>query len=161
MKAPINSRKHIVQHTITQVTTNTVTTLVDVNSLAMQDVNAPNEIVEGSMVKAIFVEYWLIGTFNIGSYVLTVEKAVGGIAAPTIAQMTTIDSYPNKKNIFFTSQGLISEDNQNPVPVLRQWIKIPKGKQRFGLQDKLRINIAAISGEDVQFCGLTLYKSYS
>ncbi len=160
MRAPIVSRKHIVQHTVTQVGTGTVTTVSEINAVAMQDVNIAQEVVEGSVVKAIFIELWLIGTFNEGSFVLCVEKAVGAIAVPSFTNMTTLDAYPNKKNVLFISQGLIGEDNTNPTPVLRQWIKIPKGKQRFGLNDKLRINIAAIGSEDVQFCGVSIYKSY-
>ncbi len=160
MKAPIVSRKHIVQHTITQVTTGTVTTLRECHGLAVQNVDAPNEVVEGSLLKAVFVELWIIGTFNLGSYIVIVEKSPAGNPDPTFTEMSTLDAYENKKNILFTSQGLIAEDNQNPTPVLRQWIKIPKGKQRFGLQDKLKINIASLSAEDVQFCGMTIYKSY-
>ena len=160
MKAPIVSRKHIVQHTITQVPTLTVDTKSEINAVAVQDVNLAQEVVEGSIIKAVFIERWLLGTFNEGSFVLIVEKSVGGQGVPLITDMTTLDAYPNKKNILFTSQGLLSEDNANPIPVLRQWIKIPRGKQRFGLDDKLRVCIASIGGESVQYCGLTIYKSY-
>ncbi len=160
MKAPIVSRKHIVQHTVTQVVTGTVNTANEVSAVAVQDVNTAQEVVEGSVVKAIFIELWFLGTFSEGSFVMMVEKATGGQIGPTIANMTTLDAYPNKKNILFTSQGLLPEDNANPIPVMRQWLKIPKGKQRFGLLDKLRVNIAAIGPEDVQFCGVTIYKSY-
>ncbi len=160
MKPPIVSRKHIVQHTITQVTTATVTSLEEVRGVHVQDVNLAQEVIEGSVIKAVYIELWLLGTFNEGSYVLCVEKSESGNPNPTFTEMTTLDSYENKKNILFTSQGLIGEDNTNPTPVLRQWLKIPKGKQRFGYQDKFKINIAAIGPEDVQFCGLTIFKSY-
>ncbi len=160
MKPPIVSRKHIVQHTITQITTATVASLEECRGVHVQDVNIAQEVIEGSVIKAVYIELWLLGTFNEGSYVLCVEKSESGNPNPTFTEMTTLDSYENKKNILFTSQGLIGEDNTNPTPVLRQWIKIPKGKQRFGYQDKLKINIAAIGPEDVQFCGLTIFKSY-
>ncbi len=161
MLAPISSRKHIVQHTVTQVPTLTVDTAVDVSSVAIQDQNAANEVAEGSVVKAVFVERWLTGTFALGSFVLMAEKSGQDNQPPTITEMTTLDAYANKKNILFTSQGLIPEDNANPIPVMRQWVKIPKGKQRFGKADRFRINIAAIGGESVQFCGLTIFKSYT
>ncbi len=161
MRAPIVSRKHIVQQTITQVVTATVHTIESVRATSVQTVDDPAEVIEGSVVKAIFVEIWLIGTFNLGSFVVMVEKAPAAVGDPTITEMTTLDAYDNKKNILFTSQGLIAEDNQNPMPVLRQWIKIPKGKQRFGLRDKIKINLASLSGEDLQFCGFQIYKSYS
>ncbi len=161
MKTPINSVKHILQHTVTQVTTATVTTLVEAVGEHIQDVSTVQEVVEGSVIKAVYIELWFMGTFNEGSYVMCVEKSESGNPAPTFTEMTTLNSYENKKNVLFISQGLISEDNANPTPVMRQWVKIPKGKQRFGLKDKFRINIAAIGSEDVQFCGLTIYKSYT
>ncbi len=161
MRPPINSVKHYIQHTVTQVTTATVTTLRDVHAVPIQSVDTPSEVAEGSVVKAVYIELWLAGTFNIGSFVLIVEKSPAGNPDPSFTEMTTLNSYENKKNILYTTQGLIPEDNQNPIPVLRQWIKIPKGKQRFGNQDKLKINIAAIGAEDVQFCGFTLYKAYT
>ncbi len=161
MRPVISSRKHIVQHTITQVPTGTVTTLADIKGEHVQDVNSASEVVEGSVVKAVFLEYWIIGTFGLGSFLCIVEKSEAGNPNPIFTEMTTLDNYENKKNILFTSQGLMAEDNQNPTPVLRQWIKIPKGKQRFGLDDKFRINFASLGAEDLQFCGFTLYKSYT
>lgn len=162
MRAPIVSRKHIFQHTQTNITSGAVSTQEEARAVATQDVNAPNEVIEGSVVKAIFIEYWLIGATNEGSFVLIVEKALGLQANPTITNMTTLDAYPNKKNVLFISQGLISSDaGGNPTPVLRQWIKIPKGKQRMGLGDRIRVSIAAIGAEDVTFCGFVVYKSYS
>ncbi len=162
MRSPINSRKHYVQHTTFQVVTGTVTSFVEITALNQSVVDAPNEVAEGATIKAIFIEMWLLGTFNEGSFVLMLEKSSQNANAPTLSEMTTLDAYDNKKNILFVSQGLIAEDsNSNPTPVLRQWIKIPKGKQRFGLNDKFRINIAAIGAEDVQGCGFSTYKDYT
>ncbi len=161
MRAPINSVKHILQHTTTQVTTGTVTTLVEAVGEHIQDVSNVQEVVEGSLIKAIYVEYWILGTFSEGSYVMCIEKSEFGNPSPIFTEMSTLNSYENKKNVLFISQGLIGEDNANPTPVLRQWVKIPKGKQRFGLKDKLRINFAFLGSDDIQFCGFTLYKSYT
>ncbi len=162
MKAPIVSRKHIVQHTQTNVTSGSVATQIECTSVHMQDVNANNEVVEGSVVKAIFLEYWIIGSTNEGSFNLIVEKAQGLQANPSFTNMTTLDAYANKKNVLFISQGLVSTDGGgNPTPVLRQWIKIPKGKQRMGFGDKIRVTIAAIGAETLTFCGFVVYKDYS
>ncbi len=141
--------------------TGTVTSLTPLIGTAVQSVNAAFEVIEGNVVKAVYLEYWVIGTFSLGSFVVTVEKSPAGAGPPTFTELALLDSYQNKKNILYTTQGLMAEDNQNPTPVLRQWIKIPKGKQRFGLEDRLRINFASLTGEDLQFCGFTLYKSYS
>ncbi len=161
MKAPIVSRKHIVQQTLTQVLTGTVNTIEPVRAAAVQDVNVAAEVIEGSVVKAIFIELWFIGQVILGSFVMMVEKAPAAVSDPTFTEMGLLDAYDNKKNILFTSQGLMGRDDANPTPVLRQWIKIPKGKQRFGLKDKIKINIASLTGEDLQFCGFQIYKSYS
>ncbi len=161
MRAPIVSRKHYVQNTITQVPTGTVTTLSQIKGEHVQDVNSASEVQEGSVVKAVYLEYWVIGTFGLGSFLVMVEKSNAGNANPIFTEMTTLDNYENKKNILYTTQGLMAEDNQNPTPILRQWIKIPKGKQRFGLDDKLRVNFASLGAEDLQFCGFTTYKSYT
>ncbi len=160
MRAPIVSRKHIIQHTITQVPTGTVANLIEARGEHVQDVNANFEVIEGSVIKAVYLEFWVIGTFNLGSFVVMVEKSSADNPSPSFTEMSLLDSYSNKKNILYTTQGLMAEDNQNPTPVLRQWLKIPKGKQRFGLDDRLRVNLASLSGEDLQFCGFTLYKSY-
>ncbi len=161
MKAPIVSRKHIVQHTEFTTASAAVTTNQDIHAVAIQDVNTASEVREGSVIKAVYIEIWLLASSTSEtSFVLIVEKAVLGASGPSFTNMTTLDAYVNKKNILYTTEGLIADNNGNPTPVLRQWIKIPKGKQRFGLGDKLNISIAAIGSQVVKGCGLTIYKSY-
>ncbi len=116
------------------------------------------------MLKAIFVEIWLISAANTvpsATFVLMCEKAESAAPAPTFTNMTTLDSYANKKNVFYTTQGLVAIANSNPSPLIRTWIKVPKSKGRFGLDDRFRVNIAAIGGQNLVGCGLTIYKSYS
>lgn len=166
MRAPISSIKHIIQHTQFIVTSLAVTTNLEVNAVNTAGVSAPNTVVEGSVIKAVYIELWLLSDeTEVSSYVLTVEKAIGAQGDPTFTQMTTLDAYVNKKNVLYSSQGLLAggsgSSTGNPTPVLRQWIKIPKGKQRFGLFDRLKVNIAAIGAADIEGCGLTIYKSYN
>ncbi len=163
MKAPIVSRKHYVQHTEFTIASASVTTNSEVIAVATVDVNAANEVVEGSVIKAIYVELWLLGKGGAAgsSFVCIIEKANNGISNPSFSAMTTLDAYVNKKNILFTSQGLLGADDTNPTPIYRGWIMIPKGKQRFGFGDNFRIQIATLGAEDVLGCGMTTYKSYS
>ncbi len=162
MKAPIVSRKHVIQHTQFTVASLAVVTHVEVASESIQDVNANFEVVEGSVIKAIFVELWLLGAAATQStFVMIAEKSQAGQAAPTFTQLSTLDSYSNKKNVLFTSQGVLGGSGANPTPVLRQWIKIPKSKQRFGLDDRFRVVITSVGGNDIIGCGLTIYKSYT
>jgi len=80
----------------------------------------------------------------------------------THAQSQILHDYPNKKNLFKTSQGLLGDANSNAVPIFREWIAIPKGKQRIGLGDTLVFNLAALGemDQDVEVCGLVIYKEY-
>ncbi len=161
MKAPIKSTKHVVQHTQTTVATAAVVSFVDVNARVLLSVNSADDVIEGSVVKAVYVELWLLSsTLNNGSLVIIFEKAAGGQPSITFTQMTTLNNYPNKKNVLYTTQGLVGENTSNPVPFFRGWIKIPKGKQRFGLNDQFRISIANIGADSILACGLTIYKSY-
>ncbi len=163
MRPVIVSRKHYVQFTEFNTPSLTVTTQEWVDSVAVQDKNTPKEVEEGSIVKAIFVELWLVtdsGSVS-GSFVVTVEKFEQNVGPPSLSEMTTLDSYDNKKNVLFVSQGILgNESTGNPTPVLRQWIKIPKGKQRMGLRDGVRINIAAIGAPNLTGCSFAVYKEY-
>ncbi len=162
MKSPINSRKHVVQHTQYAIASGATLAFSDCIGNAVQDVNNANEVIEGAVVKAIFVEHWILaGASSAGSFVAIVEKAPSGVGQPSFTNMTTLDAYPNKKNILLTTQGLVGTQDTNPIPIFRQWIKIPKGKQRIGLDDKIRIIIAAIGTEALAGCGLSVFKSYN
>ncbi len=162
MKAPIVSRKHLVQHTQFTTASAAVTVNIDAVGQAVQNVNVASEVIEGSVIKAVYVEIWLMSAdTTAATFVMMCEKAPSGAVAPNFTNMTTLDAYDNKKNILFTSQGLTSDVDGNPTPVVRQWIKIPKGKQRFGLEDRFRVNIAAIGSSALLGCGLTIYKSYT
>jgi len=164
MKSPINSRKHIVQDTQTVVTSATVNTQVLVRGKQLQFVDSAFEVVEGAVVKAVYLERWIGSNTGIepaGSVVMILEKAPAGVANPTFTEMTTLDAYANKKNILYTTQGIVASNTGNPIPFARQWFKIPKGKQRMGLEDEIRVTIAAIGTEDLSFCGMAVYKSYN
>ncbi len=162
MKAPIVSRKHIVNHSQFTVASATVLAQTVITSVAVGNVSSAIEVIEGNMVKAVYLERWLLGDdVTQSTFILIVEKVMANQAAPSFTNMTTLDAYPNKKNILYTTQGVVGSNVTNPIPVIRQWIKIPKGKQRFGLNDKLRVVVAAIGANDLVGCGLSIYKSYS
>ncbi len=162
MLAPVVSRKHVIQHAQFTVSSAASTTFIEVSAVAIQNVDTNFEVVEGSVIKAVYIELWLLGSGSTqSSYTCIVEKSQSGQAIPTFSQMTTLDAYSNKKNVLFSSQGLIGGSAANPTPVLRQWIKVPKSKQRFGLDDRYRISIASLGAQDLQGCGLVIYKSYT
>ncbi len=122
----------------------------------------PQFINEAATVKACYVELWLSqdSASVIGSYTVILYKDPGGTNAVTTAQMAALHDYPNKKNILFTAQGLLTPNDGGQVPVLRQWYKIPRGKQRFGLGDRLILAVRNnnVSDIDVNTCGVAIYK---
>ncbi len=140
-----------------------VTTLV-VAAVDVEDkiANAA-QIITGEIVKAIYCEYWLLGaeaSNASSSFQLAISKLPGGEGTPSFAEVNALSFWTNKKNVLFFSQGLLGGDLTNPVPIIRQWIKIPKGKQRFGLNDRMAVTITGLSGAII-FCGMTVFKSYS
>ncbi len=162
MKAPIHSQKHYVQFGINQITTATRENIVLISAQESTVANLANEVAEGSIVKAVYIELWLQNQGNLGESIVTVSKEQQGSAGPTFSEQAALFSYVNKKNILFTHQGLTSNDGvSGPTWVLRNWIKIPKGKQRMGLGDRLNLNISNVSSGDLNRCGFCIFKEYS
>ncbi len=161
VKAMIHSEKRIVQITLGNITGGAVGGLELV--IAKQDptASAPQDVEIGTTVKAIYLELWLLGTGqqpNTSSVI--VEKIQNSAGTAAVADMQNLNGYANKRNILEMHQGLIGDANTNPTPFYRNWIKIPKGKQRFALGDSLSFIIHAIT-EDIQFCGVAIFKAYN
>ncbi len=164
MLAPINSVKHYVHRAVTSVVTATVLNDSIVDAVVASAVSTPNEVLEGSVVKAVFVELWINAIASVGgitAFNISLEKVPAGVAKMTNAQSLNLMVYPNKKNILYTTQGELSSLSiAQAVPILRQWFAIPKGKQRFGLADELILNVSVISTNDLSVCGFYTYKEY-
>jgi len=164
MLAPINSNKHYVHQTNTVVGTGLVLNLTAVDAVVAPATSNSFDVEEGSVVKAIHLEYWINGNHSsadVTQFGIAVLKVPGGSVSPTFTNMNNLGAYENKKNILFTSQGIIAAqvgDSQS-VPILRDWILIPKGKQRMGLGDRI-ITVLACSGQPLRVCGLATYKEY-
>ncbi len=162
MRPVISSEKHIVQQSLDTTASGVVETEILIVTAKAQSVGVSNEVRIGSSVKAIFIEKWLAGTEAAGTkstYVLIVEKQPANATDPTAGNMAALDSYANKKNILFTSMGVINDSASTGTPVLRQWIKIPKGKQRFGTGDTLKLSVFAQSSAQLR-CGVSIFKEY-
>ncbi len=162
MRAPIHSTKHYIQMTLTSVTTGTENEEVLVDSVEVVDKNVNQEVEEGAIVKAIYIELWAIGSTADQFFTIILHKLMSGLAFATFANITDLGGYANKKNILYTTQGLSSNDGiSSPVPLIRQWFKVPKGKQRFGLGDRLCLQVASRGDATVKYCGFATYKEYT
>ncbi len=163
MQAPINTVKHYVGQPKFDIAVGTSTTL-EIADVVAAPVNTTREKVsEGSLIKAIHFEYWLIANTSAGSntqFVMTIEKAPSGVSDPTFADMLNLGGYKNKKNILYTTQGVtVSDISAQAIPVIRDWLKIPKGKQRFGQGDRMLVTFATVE-QILTVCGISTFKEY-
>ncbi len=164
MRPIVQSKKHIVQ--ISQGTTSQAAVSDFPIAVAAEGPSTtPAGIVEGATVKACYVEMWVSqdSATIVGSYTLILYKNPSGLTLIGAGGMAALHDYDNKKNILFTAQGLLTPNDGGQVPIIRGWYKIPKGKQRMGLGDSIRIalrnnNLTAL---DINHCGVVLYKEYT
>ncbi len=161
--SPINSIKHFVPFTTASTASGAIrnTTLVDtVAKGAARALVA--DVEEGAKVFGTYLEYWVNGDGAAGTntqFTLVVVLLKSGAAAPTAANMANLHAYTNKKNILYTTQGVITSVDNQSVPLIRNRISIPKGKQRFGLGDSLNVVLFA-SGAAIQSCGIAVWKEF-
>ncbi len=164
MVAPINSNKHYVHRTNLAVASAAVSKHTVVNAVVAPATGTAADVEEGSIVKTIHYEYWLSNIGNTDTntqFTILIEKIPSGQVSVTAAQMANLGAYPNKKNILWTSQGVLAAavDGQSSVPIIRNWLLIPKGKQRMGLGDEVSVSMLP-TGTAINWCGLSTYKEY-
>ncbi len=157
----IHSTKHYKQDSLFAVTGGTLVTKTIINAVDVAAKTSVNEVEEGASIKAVYLEYWITGDDAVqGTAIVTVEKLPAAASTMTAAQSALLQDYPNKKNVLHTFMGLMPPNTQYPSAVLKGWFKIPKGKQRFGLGDKLVVNFHGQS-DGLSACGFAIYKEYT
>jgi len=161
LRPVIQTRKHIVQIALASITGVGSTTIT--LSQAIEGAHATSiQVSEGSQVRAVYVELWLAqSAANIGSFTGILFKNPGGSNAPSDANMAALHDWDNKKNILYTTQGITPNNTTLPMNFAKGWLKIPKGKQRQGLDDKIQISLRNNTTDDLNFCGFALYKELS
>ena len=159
----ITYKKHIIQFVRATVAQAAIANNIVAKSVAVPDsATTASEVKEGSSISAVFVEMWITSDDNTqGAIVFTIEKKPSSHPVMTNAQAFGLNAYTNKNNILFTSQGLTPPNIQSGIPFYRNWIKIPKGKQRMALNDQIIINIAPDAVDGATFCGQAQYKEKS
>ncbi len=161
--APVNTVKHFVPLASAVIATGAINNHKIAEGVVAPAVALNSDVRQGAVIKAIYIEMWLASNEASGSesqFVLTVEKKRATEVDMTNANALNLQAYLNKKNVLYTSQGIInSNTGAGAVPIIRQWVAVPKGKQRFGLGDEFFVNIAAVGS--IQVCGMTIYKEYT
>ncbi len=162
MLAPLITIKHYVNIENAQVTSGSVRQIELVQSVGQTAVANASDVVEGSIVKTVYIELWVKSFAPAGTdtkFQLVVEKVPAGATPITFTQMNNLMTYPNKKNVFYVSQGVLGDLSTQSIPIVRQWFMIPKGKQRFGLDDEFIVSVSA-TAEILQTCGLAIFKEW-
>ncbi len=165
MVAPINSIKHYVHRTNSGVGTGAIQTNIVADAVVAPATANAFSVHEGAIIKAVFIEFWVVNTGSTGNdtqFIMIIEKSPGGNAVMTAAEATNLGAYDNKKNILYVTQGNLTAevDGGIAVPLFRNWIMIPKGKQRFGLGDRLFVHFEPV-GQTCNVCGIFTYKEYN
>jgi len=162
MQAPLITIKHMVNIENAQIASGASDSIELVQAVAQTAVANNTDVVEGSVVKTVFVEMWIKSFAAAGEdtkFQLVLEKISENSVPITFTEMNNLMTYPNKKNILYTSQGVIGDLTTQSIPIVRQWFMIPKGKQRFGLGDELVVTVSATAAV-IQRCGLSIYKEW-
>ncbi len=166
MVAPIHSVKHYVHRTNTVISSGNLAALVLVDAVAVSAAGANAfDVVEGSLVKAIHLDHWIINNAATGintQFQAILEKVPTGAPGVTAGEIVNLGSYDNKKNVLHSFQGNLSAgiDGANATPYMQGWFKIPKGKQRMGLGDRIILSMLT-TGQSCESCGLVVYKEYT
>ncbi len=156
MRPRVNTRKHYRQLSLGAVASGAITPLTLIEAVAAP--TASHEVLEGAIVSAIFIEMWLTSDdAAAGTGIVTLEKIMADAIAMSVTESAALFDYSNKKNVLHTQMGLLGPNVQVPLASVRGWFKIPKGKQRFGLGDRLVLNIHGQSN-GIAFCGFATYK---
>ncbi len=162
MLAPIVTIKHMINVENSSIADGARRSFELIQAVAQTAVANTGDVVEGSIVKAVYIELWFKGNATAGTedkFQLVIEKIPAGQTAITFTQMNSLMGYPNKKNIFHTSQGVTGDLTTQALPIFKGWLLIPKGKQRFGLGDELRFAVST-TGATANNCGLCIFKEY-
>ncbi len=161
VRPTITTTKHYVQFSLATILGGAVSVLEMSNAVNVVNKNQVFEVEEGSLVKAVYVEIWARAGDTVGaSGQMVIFKQPGGQPNPTTANMAALGDWSNKKNIFYTTMGLFNDQDADAIALFKGWIKIPKGKQRQGLEDSLKIAIFTPT-IDLHICGFCLYKEYT
>ncbi len=157
----IHSEKHYVQVSIQTAVGGTPKNNSLVVAVPVSDKDLVFEVEEGSIIKAVYIEMWIrAGSTTGSSGQFIIYKKGSDTTDPSAADMAALGDWDNKKNILYTTMGLVNDQDADAMIAYRGWLRIPKGKQRFGLGDSLKTAYFTPT-VDVQMCGFATYKEYT
>ncbi len=159
VRPSINSVKHYVQVSLATVLAGANSAINVALAVDAPTADSASEVRVGASIKAVYVEMWVrAGDTAHGSTLLTFGKATGG-QTMSFAEQIDLHNYTAKNNILYHTQGTTNDQDADAIPFIRMWIKIPKGKQRMALGDRLFLSISAQALDNI-ICGFMTYKEY-
>jgi len=162
VRAMVYSVKHYVSVTVTPVSSASTVVFTVADAVDRTLANIANEVSQGSSIKAVWMEMWIKADITAQFFTAVFGKLPAGVGNYTQAELVDLYTSDKKKNILYTTQGLTSEDSvSGPINIYKGWIKIPKGKQRMGLGDRLQFALSSRATGIVTFCGMFIYKEYT
>ncbi len=157
LRPRVDTVKHYVQTVATAVASSATLPIVLVQAVARGASRANTFTVEeGSTVTAIYLEYWISGVTLDKTATWFIVKRPSALVTPTFSETQNLQAYTNKRNILNAGQGL-APSSGNVLPIYKQWIKIPRGKQRMALGDIIQLQVSGV-GTTVTVCGFSTYK---
>ncbi len=157
----VHSTKHYVQPGLRSIVAGVTEGHVIAEAMAINAVTDADEVAEGTSIKAIYVESWIRASgASPGAYIVAIAKVPGTGTTFGTTQMAALFDAENKKNILFTSQALVNDNDADAIAIVRGWLKVPKSKQRMGLGDRWVMTTNAV-GVDMTICGFETYKEYT
>ncbi len=157
----VTSEKHFIQTSLNVVAAGAMQTQSFAIGVAAVDKNLNTEVAQGSIIKAIYLEYWVSSDDAAqGTFIWVIEKIQKSDASVTVGEIAGLNAYDNKRNVLQSGMGLMGNNVQFPSNLVKGWIKIPKGKQRFALGDVLKLSIF-VQTNGMNTCGFAIYKEYT
>ncbi len=158
---PIDSNKNIVND-LAIVGANTQTEFVLSNAVDSAGLANAAQVERGCTINTIYLEFWIYGNAVAGinsriSWGLLKDPG-GNLTFPSMS-VAGIDD--NKKWIFAMGTGLVGASaNGQPGYLIRGWFSIPKKMRRQGANDNFILAIRNDTANDLNVCGLAIYKWY-
>ncbi len=159
MRPIINTKKHVVQFSLATIASGANASLNIALALAAPVATTPAHITEGSKITAVYVEMWIQSqTTSPASAIAIIEKLPGAANnSASTTEMASLNSYDNKNNVLWTQMGLTPGNSTYALNIIKGWIKIPKSKQRFGLEQSIFLTIFAQTAAH-SMCGFAVFK---
>ncbi len=162
MRPVVHSRKHYVQTSLSTILGSAKSDVILVQAIEQGASASVSSVTEGAIVKAVYIEEWLRAGDTVGgSFIGCLYKNPGGSVPFTTTELAAMGDAENKKNVFYFTQALVNDQDADAVPLAKNWFKIPKSKQRFGMGDRLIWTIFAQGAIDLHRCGFSTYKEYT